>query len=63
MDEQPTKMNAGDGEPHTAKRLRVSERTMLACSNCKQRKLKVDFPSPPCLDLFTAMWLESDSVG
>lgn len=34
-------MSSKDSEGPTAKRLRVGERTMLACINCKQRKLKV----------------------
>lgn len=37
-------MSNKEGESHTAKRLRVGERTMLACNGCKQRKLKVVHP-------------------
>ncbi|EEA19007.1 conserved hypothetical protein [Talaromyces marneffei ATCC 18224] len=34
--------------PHPAKRAKMGERTMLACTNCKQRKLKCDGQSPKC---------------
>ncbi|KAF2724608.1 hypothetical protein K431DRAFT_291693 [Polychaeton citri CBS 116435] len=37
----------GGGIP-TSKRARVGERTMLACINCKHRKLKCDGGSPTC---------------
>ncbi|OKL56596.1 hypothetical protein UA08_08175 [Talaromyces atroroseus] len=33
---------------HPAKRAKMGERTMLACTNCKQRKLKCDGRSPKC---------------
>lgn len=33
---------------HAAKRQRIGERTLLACTGCKQRKLKCDGQSPKC---------------
>ncbi|KUL84535.1 hypothetical protein ZTR_08742 [Talaromyces verruculosus] len=36
--------------PHPAKRAKVGERTMLACTNCKQRKLKVSVPRRKAMD-------------
>jgi hypothetical protein len=39
----PAIINMGDSrtDTHQAKRVRVGERTMLACIGCKQKKLKV----------------------
>ncbi|KAH8896716.1 hypothetical protein GQ53DRAFT_838243 [Thozetella sp. PMI_491] len=41
-------MSAEGGDGQSAKRLRVGDRTMLACTNCKQRKLKCDGQTPKC---------------
>lgn len=41
-------MSALGPDSHPAKRPRVGERTMLACINCKQRKLKCDGQTPKC---------------
>jgi hypothetical protein len=42
----PLNMSAArqTSHPHPAKRAKMGERTMLACTNCKQRKLKVSYP-------------------
>uniref|UniRef100_A0A0B7KIT9 Zn(2)-C6 fungal-type domain-containing protein n=1 Tax=Bionectria ochroleuca TaxID=29856 RepID=A0A0B7KIT9_BIOOC len=36
------------GNPHGSKRPRAGERTMLACTHCKHKKLKCDAQSPKC---------------
>ncbi|KAF2008884.1 hypothetical protein BU24DRAFT_468668 [Aaosphaeria arxii CBS 175.79] len=41
-------MSNNERDVPTAKRMRVGERTMLACNNCKQRKLKCDAQIPIC---------------
>lgn len=39
-------MSSEGQDAHSNKRPRVGERTMLACINCKSRKLKVNERSP-----------------
>lgn len=39
-------MGEQDDGDRSAKRPRISERTLLACISCKQRKLKVGTPVP-----------------
>ncbi|KAH8177913.1 fungal specific transcription factor domain-containing protein [Sarocladium implicatum] len=47
-------MSTSAGGGHVAKRLRIGERTMLACTNCKQRKLKCDAQTPRCTNCLKA---------
>ncbi|KAL3481445.1 fungal-specific transcription factor domain-containing protein [Aspergillus californicus] len=41
-------MSSRRATPPAAKRPRIGERTMLACTGCKQKKLKCDGQSPKC---------------